>query len=254
MVLCGEPFGVSGLRSPGWWEFLSQLVYVCNYITKYPCLSGDSKSALIQCSCDSEHWSRAKEEIGMFLFYPVDQLNCGEPACQQWTDNLLHTLSCSTSTFGLTCVLECPRSNKPRVHHVCVFIVFVSDELLAATRLQWGDCYANNMWQGYTELTQSQTFSPFSLFFTSFSLSVSEPSWQQLCGRKTLRRCFSMSLQSTVIQLRLLLPIVTSRDSFNMLLVSRDSAKILWQCESNDLLLPQNLKPAMRLLLWFEMS
>lgn len=147
-----------------------------------------------------------------------------------------------------------PRSNKQRVHHVCVFIVFVSDELLAATRLQWGNCYANDMWQGYTELTQSQTFSPFSLFFTSFSLSVSEPSWQQLCGRKTLRRCFSMSLRSTVIQPWLLLPIVTSRDSFNMLLVSRDSAKILWQCESNDLLLPQILKPAMRVLLWFEMS
>ena len=112
----------------------------------------------------------------------------------KWNDNLQHTFVRGASTFCLTCVLWRPRSSQTCVRGACVFIVFVSDELLAATRLQWGNWYTNDIWQGYTELTQTQTFSPFSLFFTSFSLSVSELSWQQLYGRKTLRCCFSMSL------------------------------------------------------------
>lgn len=165
-------------------------------------------------------WSRAKKRCIWFVYCgPAELWGDGLP---QWTDNLRHTFACSASTFCLTCVLQRPRPNKP---HVRVFIVFVSDELLAATRLQWGNWYANDMWQGYADLTQSQTFSPFSLLFTSFSLCVSELSWQQLGGRKTLWCCFSMSLWSTVIQPRTLLPIVTSRDSFNMLLVSRDWAQ-----------------------------
>lgn len=61
-------------------------------------------------------------------------------------------------------------------------------------------------------------------FFTSVSLSVSELTWQQLCGGKTLQYCFSMSLWSTVIQPWPLLPIVISCDFFNMLVVSKDSA------------------------------
>lgn len=161
----------------------------------------------------------AAQRKGVFPLLFCEPAEVWRDSLPKWTDNLQHTLVRGASTLCSTCVLWRPRSSQTCVRSACVFIVFVSDELLAATRLQWGNWYTNDIWQGYTELTQTQTFSPFSLFFTSFSLSVSELSWQQLCGRKTLRCCFSMSLWSTVIHPQPLLPIVISRDSFNMLLV-----------------------------------
>lgn len=82
---------------------------------------------------------------GVFHFCAVGQLKCGETACHSELTTCNTHLLVAASTFCLTCVLKPPRSNKQRVGRVCVSIVFVSDELFAATRLQWGNWYTNDM-------------------------------------------------------------------------------------------------------------
>lgn len=187
---------------------------------------------------ESQHWSRAK----MCFIFTLGPTELWRESLPQWTDNVQHTFACSASSFCLTSVVERPRSNRPHVRRACVFIIFVSD-------CSWRQGYSGETGTLMTcdKGIQSWPTLKLSLDFLSFSHHfLSELSWQLLCGRKTLRCCFSMSLWSTVIQPRPVLPVVTSHDSFNMLLVSRDSAKY----SSNVNLMICRCQ----LLLWFEMS
>lgn len=187
---------------------------------------------------DSVGWKGVKKRCVSLLdliFYSVEGAKT--------TATLVHILS-------FWRVLWRPRSNKPCAHCACVLDMFVSNVLLATTRLQWGNWYTNDIWQGYMELTHSQTFSCFSLFFTSISPSFSELSWQHLFRRKPPRRCFSMSLWK-----RWHSPSAAHANRHHPFLVHafgfQGYCTLLQERESNNLLALEIWRKALRLLLWF---
>lgn len=185
---------------------------------------------------ESQHWSRAK-----MCFILV--LGPTEKVCHS------ELTTCSTRLLvarhlSVWQVLSSAQGQIGRMYDVHVCSLF-----LCQTSCSWRQGYSGETGTLMTcdKGIQSWPSLKLSLDFLSFSHHfLSELSWQLLCGRKTLRCCFSMSLWSTVIQPRPVLPVVTSHDSFNMLLVSRDSAKY----SSNVNLMICRCQ----LLLWFEMS